>query len=94
MSVNHGMQSEIVEELKKINLLLSSLLKTQIQPILEKELSDETRRKIYDLTGDTTVKEIAKKTGVAVGTVSMTWNRWEQLGIIHKNGKSYQKILE
>jgi|SRR5689334_10462510 len=85
---------ETLVELKKISLLLSTLVKCQLAPVLEAELHDKTRRTIYEMTGTKTVKEIAAEINMAVGTVSQAWSRWEQLGLVFKDGKSYRKTLE
>jgi DNA-binding transcriptional regulator YhcF (GntR family) len=79
--------------LLRIEALLTLLAKRSIQPLLEQELSEPIARKIYEATGDKTVREIAEETGVGIGTVSRTWARWETLGIVTKEGTRYRRVV-
>lgn len=79
--------------LLRIEALLTLLAKRSIQPLLEQELIDPTARKIYEATGNKTVREIAEETGVGIGTVSRTWSRWEGLGIVTKEGTRYRRVV-
>jgi DNA-binding transcriptional regulator YhcF (GntR family) len=77
----------------RIETLLTLLAKRSIRPLLEQELSEPIARKIYEATGDKTVREIAEETGVGIATVSRTWARWETLGIVTKEGTRYRRVV-
>lgn len=86
--------SEIVSLLKRNNELLTVLAKAQLSELLEKELADPKYRKLYELTGkNAPVKQIASKIKMATGVISATWQRWEQMGIVVKDGKSYHRVF-
>ena len=66
----------------------------QLRPIIESELSDTKKKKLYELTGGSLpIKQISERVGLATGTISQTWQRWEDAGLLIKNGKSYRKVL-
>lgn len=81
--------------------LLSEILKWQkfqgiqlLKTILPNILESKEKKMVYELTdGETTVKEISKKAGVATGTVSAWWNTWLANGIVSKEISRYKKIV-
>ena len=86
--------SEIVSLLKRNNELLAVLAKTQLSEVFDKELVDPKRRKLYDLTGkNVPVKQIAGKIKMSTGVISETWQRWERMGIVIKDGKQYRRVF-
>ena len=86
--------SEIVSLLRRNNELLTVLAKTQLGEVLEKELSDPKHRKLYELTGkNVPVKQIASKIKISTGVISQTWQRWERMGIVIKEGKQYRRVF-
>ena len=86
--------SEIVSLLKRNNDLLTVMAKAQLSEVLEKELADPKYRKLYELTGkNVPIKQIASKIKMATGVISQTWQRWEQKGIVVKEGKSYRRMF-
>lgn len=77
----------------RIEALLTLLAKRSIQPLLVQELKDPIARKIYEATGDKTVREIAEEIGVGLGTISRMWSRWEVLGMLTKEGTRYRRVV-
>ena len=86
-------EKDVLPHLQRIEELLNSLLKVQLASILEKELSDATKAKLYEAIGKYGVVELSKKLDCSTGWISGVWKNWEQLGIIIKDGKSYRRIL-
>ena len=77
----------------RIEGLLLTLVKLQMAPVLENELKDDFARKLWNLTGKATTREIQKKLKCSPNRISDTWVRWEMSGLIIKDGKSYQRIV-
>ena len=53
----------------------------------------EKEREIYDLTGKVGQVNIRKKLKVSADTVSNTWKKLEEMGLLEKDGKSYKKVI-
>ena len=88
------MNQEIVDLLRRNNELLMILAKSALAGVVQRELGDAKNRKLYELTGgELTVKQISQKIGLAVGKISQTWQRWEQLGLLVKDGRQYRRAL-
>lgn len=83
----------ILESLLRIEQTLSTIAKASLRSVVEQELSHLAARKVYDLTGSRPIKEISQTTGMATGSISRLWSRWEQLGILIKDGKRYRKAV-
>ena len=87
-------EGKTVPLLERTNELLEVLVKLQLGDVLKNELSDPKKRQLYELTGcSLAVKAIAAKVGISAGSISGYWQRWEQLGLLIKDGKSYRKVL-
>lgn len=86
-------QEEIVIRLKHVEDLLCSFVKSQMFSIVEKELNDPKIKKLYNLTGEYTTRELENKVGLSRSTISNTWKHWESLGLLIKDGKTYRKVL-
>lgn len=84
---------ETLSTLKRIEESLSILVRCQLAPTLRPELVDPKMAKVYNLTGNKNSKIIAKEASCSESTVSSSWKRWEQLGLLIKDGKSYRKVL-
>jgi hypothetical protein len=80
--------------LSNIERYLKVIAKILLDDKLDKYLVDENHKKIYDLTGQYSRKEISKQTGSSTGSISSLWNKWEELGLLEKNGKSYKKVID
>ena len=84
---------ELLERLAKIELYLGLLLRYRLNASISEVLTDPVHVKVYELTGNANRDEIVNKTGVAAGTVSGLWKKWEEKGIVIKDGVSYKKVF-
>lgn len=87
------MSDEAVAVLERIETWLALLARVQLRPVLEAELAPPGMARLYELTGTLSVTELGKKLGRATGSISNTWRRWEQLGLLVKEGRRYRKVL-
>lgn len=86
--------SDVGALLQRTNDLLLILVKTQLRTLIEAELSDSKKRELYSLTGTSIpIKKISQKVGMATGTISATWQHWEEVGLLIRDGRSYRKVL-
>jgi len=90
----HDLEFDILATLQRMEALLRILVKLELRSIMDTELTTDMLRKLYEMTGATNAREITRATGLGLGTVSRTWSRWEQLGLVIKDGKYYRKSLE
>jgi predicted transcriptional regulator len=72
---------------------MAMLARTQLGPILQAELTDPKLAKLYEMTGEVTASDCAKKLSCSKSTVIESWKRWERLGILQKDGARYRKTL-
>ncbi len=79
--------------LERHSELLSAILKAQLATIIDKELSDKKLERLYQLTGNLKIKEIARKLSMGDKTITSIWQRWEMLGLIIKDSKGYRKVV-
>lgn len=87
-------QSDISALLQRTNDLLLILVKAQLRSIIETELSDNKRKELYVLTGDSVpIKKISERVGMSTGTISRIWQHWENVGLLIKDGKSYRRVI-
>ncbi len=84
---------QVSDGIARIEGLLSTLVKLQMAPILEKELQDDFCRKLWTHTGKATAREIQKKLKCGANKISETWTRWRELGLVVKDGKAYRKAV-
>jgi Fic family protein len=85
---------KVITLLERTNELVEVLVRAAMEPKLRGELATEKSRELYKLTGGTLpVKGIAARLGLSVGTISRTWQRWEELGLLVKDGKRYRRLL-
>ncbi len=85
---------QIISLLERNNDLLTVLAKAQLSDALEDELGNAKHRKLYELTGkNIAVTKIASQIGVSTGSISRTWQRWERMGILAKEGGQYRRIF-
>ena len=88
-------QSELALLLKRNNELLTVLAKAQLSSIIENELSDDKKKKLYKLTGKSlTGKQVSTKLGMSTGAISGIWQHWESQGILIKEGQKYRRIFD
>jgi predicted transcriptional regulator len=79
--------------LANVEKYLKVIVKILINDRVTKNITDEVHRKVYNLTGSCNRDEIAKQTEMSGGAISALWSKWEELGIIEKDGKSYKKVI-
>lgn len=79
------------ENIDKIKEMMEFLVKDKIS----KKLSElgETERKIYELMGEWGQTEIVKALKIAPNTVSNTWKKLENEGVLIKEGQTYRKAV-
>lgn len=80
--------------LLRIEQLVRAMLRAMLSEKLDKIRADKVLRLIYDLTGRSDVKTIARRAGVSTGKVSGIWQTWEDTGLVVKEGKSYRRLLD
>ncbi len=87
-------QVDVGALLQRTNDLLQILGRLQLRAVIEAELSDPKKKELYELTGGLLpVTKIAQKVGLSTGTISRTWQHWEDVGLLIKDGKSYRRVL-
>jgi len=84
---------KVLASIQNIEKLLTVLVKNQLADAIEKELSNNNKKKLYQWTGKYGVKEIAQKLNCSYGWISGVWKDWERLGLIIKVGNKYRKIF-
>ena len=82
-----------LKTLKRIEELLTIIAKAQVSSRLKERLADARMRKLYELTGKHTVRELEKKTGINKSTISSIWKEWEIEGLLLKEGKKYKRAF-
>lgn len=83
----------MLAHLKKIEELLTVLVRNRLSDVLDQELRDGNMRQLYELTGACTARELAQKTDLSIATISRVWQKWENLGLVIKEGKKYRRVL-
>ena len=86
-------QSEELKTLKRIEELLEVIARQQLSPVMAKHLSNPKLKLLYDLTGSDPIGTLIQRTGFSAGTISRTWQKWEDVGLVRKDGKRYRKAL-
>lgn len=86
-------ESDELKTLRRIAELLETIAKQQLATVISANISTPKLKQLYELTGVEPVKSLAKKTGLPTGTISRTWQKWEALGLLRKDGKRYRKVF-
>jgi DNA-binding MarR family transcriptional regulator len=84
---------EVLKRLNRIEQLLVLLTKTHLAPLLQKELADPRIAQLYELTGSYGQREIKKKLNMSANTISDAWKRWEQMGLLVREGQEYRRVV-
>lgn len=87
------MDSEILDCLRRLERSLAILVRTQLGPVLERELTDKRMADLWELTGNATQRDVKKRLNMSANTISATWQRWERLGLLVRDGKEYRKAF-
>jgi len=77
-------------DISRLEEMLSEFLKiykfinhSKIVEALNTELSDDTKKKIYQLTnGENTLRDIERRTGISKSTIPLYWKQWALSGIV------------
>jgi hypothetical protein len=85
--------AEELKSLKRIEDLLTVLVKVSLAETLQSIRADKQQQFLYENTGRVAVKELSKRTRFSVGKISGIWQEWESKGLIIKDGKSFKKVL-
>lgn len=80
-------------QLERIQNLLVLMVKHQLKPILDEEFRDQKSKDIYGAADKATSRELAKKYKCSHTTIANLWKKWEAMGLLVKEGKSYRKVL-
>jgi Fic family protein len=86
-------ESEELQALRRIEDLLTVLARAALADRIDEIMSDKMHRLILEQTGKLTVTQLAEKTGVSAMTISRLWQKWEQIGLLAKDGKRYRRVL-
>jgi hypothetical protein len=86
--------SDEEKRIARLTALVEALVRMRIAEVLEKELGDSKKEKLYKLTGQKTRKELSVLTGMSEGSISGLWQKWHAKGILRKEGKFYYKFFE
>jgi Ethanolamine utilization protein EutJ (predicted chaperonin) len=86
-------QEEVLASLKRIEELLTVLVKSELSEIVEKEMRNSDMERLYAITGNCSARQAAKKLDCSLGKISNIWQKWESLGLLVKDGKTYRKVL-
>lgn len=82
------------DQFKRIEELLESILKNQLNGFMEKEFNNPTMKQLYELTGKANIREIETKLKLNKSKISTIWQKWENIGLIKKEGKFYDKVIK
>lgn len=84
---------EVLACLRRIEGLLHVLAKSQLRATMEQEFSDPKMRQVYALTETLSARELGKKMKWSRMKISRIWQRWEELGLVIKDGSQYRRTL-
>lgn len=88
------MPDDTANLLRRTNELLSLIAKALLSDVVERELSDDRMRRLYELTGQRSRDDLAKHLKMSATTVSKAWRRWEEIGLLIKDGNHYRRALD
>jgi predicted Rossmann fold nucleotide-binding protein DprA/Smf involved in DNA uptake len=84
----------VAQLLVRTNELLSVLVKAELRKVLDTELKDPKKKKLYELTdGERTVRQLAPVVGMSAGAISMAWQSWDEAGLVVKRDGKYRRVL-
>lgn len=81
------------EVLKRIELLLQSLVKMQAALLERDAFPSGGERVAYELTDSATTKQICKSAHISATTLSNMWTRLEKMGLLKKEGNRYKRVI-
>jgi predicted Rossmann fold nucleotide-binding protein DprA/Smf involved in DNA uptake len=84
---------QVLGALNRIEQNLRLLVRSQLMPAYVSNVNSPQLEKLYANTGRKPVSELAKESGFSTGKISMLWQKWEQAGLLVKNGTQYTRTL-
>lgn len=91
--MHHSSSTEEMKILRRIEELLTALVRATLADAVASQLKDKKHRILYEGTGRLSVRELSDKTGFSMGKISGLWQKWEQAGLLVKDGSKYKKVL-
>ncbi len=89
--MNNKETNEILLEILNWQKLQGLKILRELIPLL---FDDEKKKMVYELTdGKNSQTDIAKKIGIAGGTISNWWNLWYSYGLLLKEKNRYKKLI-
>lgn len=85
--------SDLTTLIGRTNELLEILVRLHLNTLMDKELEDPSHRRLYELTGEKSAAQIKKELRMSSTTISRLWSRWEQMGLLLKEGRTYRRIF-
>jgi len=90
---NKPIEADHLLILRRIEELIRAIARATLSERLAEIMQDTDHRLLYEQAGYLSVKELAKRTGFSVGKISGLWGKWEQVGLLVKEGKQYRRVL-
>ena len=90
---NHDPAALTNELLTKIEVQLRLLVRCQLLPVYTSMVGTADLQKLYAATGKKPVVQLAKEFGMSTGKISMLWQKWEQAGLLLKQGAQYIQTI-
>lgn len=84
---------EVLETLKRIEEWVAIIAKAQLAPVAKSEFADGKMAKLYGMTGKASQTQIQKTLKLSPNRISDAWKRWEQQGLLIREGQRYRKVL-
>jgi len=85
--------AEVIKKLNRIEQLLVLLAKAHLASMLREEFVDARMAQLYELTGTHGQRETKKRLNMSANTISEAWQRWEQMGLLTRDGKEYRRVI-
>lgn len=86
-------ESEELKTLQRIAELLETIARQQLASVFSEHVSTPKLKQLYELTGVEPVESLSKKVGLSTGSISQTWQKWEAVGLLKRDGKRYRKVI-
>ena len=84
---------EMLSALGRIESWLAIIARAQLSAVAKVELADDKMARLYEKTGELTREKIQKSLKLSPNTITEAWKRWEQQGLLVKEGVRYRKVL-
>ena len=84
---------DVLEALKQIERWVAVIARTQLAPVAKIEFADDKMAKLYEMTGKASQAQIQKTLRLSPNRITDAWKRWEQQGLLIREGQRYRKVL-